>query len=101
MTDPFERNPITGAGYYGYAGRAPSGLYKGTNKNGVAALVLGICSLVLSATSALPFVAWIFVLTGISLGLTAWLLPGAATPQKLMSGVGVAAALFAAALMLG
>ena len=80
---------------------APSGMFGGTSKNGAISLTLGIVSLVLAATSTLPFLAWIVLLTGIASGLTVWLLPRGTTSQKLMSGVGFATALAAAALMVG
>jgi hypothetical protein len=72
-----------------------------TSKNGGISLALGVVSSVLAATSTLPFLAWIALLIGIASGLTVWLLPGGTTSQRLMSGVGFALALAAAALLIG
>ena len=100
MYDPFERNPATGVGWSDRPAWAPSGMLGDTSKNGVASLVLGIVSLVLAATSTVPFLAWVAVLIGVVLGSMAWLLPSGTTSQKLMSGGGIATAMLAAALML-
>jgi hypothetical protein len=101
MRDPSERNPATGVGWGDYPAWAPSGMFGGTSKNGGISLALGIVSLVLAATSTLPLLAWIALLSGIVSGLTVWLLPGGTTSQKLMSGVGFATALGAVVLMIG
>ena len=102
MKDPSERNPATGVGLGNdRPAWAPSGMLGSTSKNGGISLALGVVSSVLAATSTLPFLAWIALLIGIASGLTVWLLPGGTTSQKLMSGVGFATALAAAALMMG
>jgi hypothetical protein len=100
VNDPERTNPAAQSFFvHGYSAWAPTGLLGDTSIAGGVSLALGLASLLLTALSTMPFVAWLAAVLGIAFGLSI-LLPRATTAHRVASGVGMATALIAIGLLL-
>jgi membrane-associated PAP2 superfamily phosphatase len=98
--DPDRSNPASGAQFvqHGYSPSAPGGLVGRTGVSGAASLGLGIIALLLAIWSVLPLLAWLTALGSVACGFLV-LLPRATSATKVMTGIGVVAALVAIGLL--